>query len=164
MQPPLFAEDLEFQRKTWIVERVGWALLAAILVGAAAGLFGPGFFARVSAPAAEGGFTLEYLRFARMHSPVELRVRLEPSAAPGDRIRILISTEYLDRFSINGVVPEPERAELGADGIAFVFTGSTAGSGGSVRFLLEADRPGPARGTVAVNAGAPLQVRQYFYP
>lgn len=163
MDGPEGAEDGGFQRAMWVVERVGWGILAAVLAAAAAGLFGPGLLGPVEEAAADGAWRVEYPRFARAQSPFTLRVRVEPAAAAGERLRVWFSEGYFDRFSVAGVVPEPESVEVGGGRVTYAFARS-GGGGAGVRLVLESAAGGRARGEIGVGDGPPVSVRQFFYP
>jgi hypothetical protein len=56
--------DIEFQRRVWRVQRIGWLIIAAVIVAALLGVFGGGPLSRA---AVQGdGLRLEYERFARL--------------------------------------------------------------------------------------------------
>ena len=56
-------EDMAFQRRMWIVQRIGWALLGVISLAALCGLFGNGVLSKRTATGAE--MSIEYERFER---------------------------------------------------------------------------------------------------
>ena len=66
------AEDMEFQRKNWRAERIGWAVLAFILLAAALGLFGQGPLGGTVVAAGDDSLSLTYERFWRLSSPTRL--------------------------------------------------------------------------------------------
>ena len=157
------AENLGFQRRMWIAERVGWAVLAAIVVAAVLGAFGMGLFGGVHASGPDRSFGVEYRRFGRMQSPSSLRVSLSPRTDDRE-LRIWISSSYLDRFQVQTIQPEPESTVIGDHRVTFVFALGGAGAAGTVSFMLEAQQPGTARGEIGVGDGAGLDIRQFFYP
>jgi hypothetical protein len=60
-------QDLRFQRRTWVAQRVGWGVIACVLVAALLGLLGSGPFASRTLDSTQGGFRLEYELFLRHH-------------------------------------------------------------------------------------------------
>lgn len=160
MQAPHFDQDLDFLRKMWLAERIGWVLLTMILLAALLGAFGTGLFSAVETVAPNGAYTVSYDRFARIRSPVTLRVR---PAHAGRRVVVWISAAYLDRVSVNSILPEPESTTLGADRVLFSFA-ATAAPGVAIRFELEGGSAGPAAGELGVDEAAAVPIRQFFYP
>jgi hypothetical protein len=59
-------EDLPFQRREWVAERVAWAVMALLIAGALLGFFGTGPLSRTTAGDEAGPLWLEYERFARL--------------------------------------------------------------------------------------------------
>ena len=57
------SQDLTFQRRSWIVQRVGWVMLALLILAALGGLFGPGPLSRARAGPHDGPLWVEYQRF-----------------------------------------------------------------------------------------------------
>lgn len=161
MHAPQFDEDLDFLRKMWIAERVGWIFLSAVLVAAALGAFGSGLLSQVEVAPPGGAYRVSYGRFERMQSPVTLRVM--PGRSNGGVTEVWISSSYLDRVSVKEIVPEPERTVLGAGRILFRFA-SSGESVAAIRFSLEADNAGAATGELGVDDAHAVTIRQFFYP
>jgi len=66
-------EDMEFQRRSWIVQRVGWLVFALVILLAALGLFGDGILSDAKAGQEEGALWLEYPRFKRFEDEFQMR-------------------------------------------------------------------------------------------
>ena len=157
-------EDVRFQKRQWLAERIGWTAMALILIGAAAGLFGgAGPLSRSTAASADGAVGVEYARFARHHAPTTLDVNLAPVPAAG-QIRIRVSKEYLDAMEVRSILPHPVTSALADKQYVFVFDRPTQAGAARVRLQLEPARPGPTSGWIAVNDGAPILFRQFVYP
>ena len=76
-------EDMRLVRRSWVVQRIGWGVMAALLLAALLGLFGTGPLSRATATAPGGAVTLDYDRFGRYLGPATLLIRVGPGAAPG---------------------------------------------------------------------------------
>lgn len=76
-------EDVAFQRKWWIFERLIWSFFGFILLLTVLGVFGRGPVAITQKRSPEGDITLKYDRIERTGTPTDLRVLLGrmPSAA-----------------------------------------------------------------------------------
>lgn len=61
-------EDLSFQRRAWIMQRVAWTIMLLLTIAALLGAFGRGTLssARVTSPGSV--MSAEYERFARLYS------------------------------------------------------------------------------------------------
>lgn len=74
-------QDIDFQRRSWAVQRVGWGVMALVALAALLGLFGPGPINNAITGSKEAPLWLEYKRFGRFQtSAMLLRVHLGPRA------------------------------------------------------------------------------------
>jgi len=168
MNSPDVAEDSSFQRKEWIFERCGWALLVVLAVAAGAGLFGGGPLAKATAVAPDHSFKVDYSRFARVQSPTVVTVTVLSAPKTGEPIRVLMSENYLRALTSSAITPSPHRTELGNGQVAFAFL-SNGEVPATIRFTFESTAPGWANGTIRVGTGAgtgtdAIAIEQLFYP
>jgi hypothetical protein len=70
------AEDYEFQKRLWIVQRVGWVVMGLLSLAGLLGLLGAGLFSQTKAGQPSDPLWLEYERFERFQSPVQLKVHV----------------------------------------------------------------------------------------
>ena len=75
-------------RREWRFERIGWGVIALVLVAGSVGLFGDGRLASASASTTAGGAVVHYERVVRHGAPSEISLRLAP-AAGADTIAIV---------------------------------------------------------------------------
>lgn len=153
-------EDFPFQRRQWVIERVGWGLLAVTLLAGAAGAFGDGPLSR--AQAGDGNPGLRYERFARHGKPVELEITV--SRAQSEEARVSITREYLSAMQVERVTPEPERVEASGDELSYVFAASKSASPITIIFTLRPDELGFHEASVRAGQGVPVTLKQFTYP
>lgn len=148
-------EDLAFQRRSWVVERVGWCLMGVVVIAAVAGLFGPGL--PPAARAAGEGVESEIAPIARVGQRVTLEIAL---TAVGPRGAALwIDRGWLHEVELESIMPEPARMYGDAERLYLGLEGSS--------HLSIAYRPrewGRARGAVAVGDGRPAHFEQLVLP
>jgi hypothetical protein len=101
-------ENIDFQRREWRVQRVGWWCLAAFVVAALLGVFGSGPLSHSVAEAS--GLSVEYERFLRADARSLLTIELPPSDTAAAELSI--SREYIDAVDITQMLPEPSLSEL----------------------------------------------------
>jgi len=155
-------DDPRQQEIEWLVQRVAWALLTALLIAVALGLFGRGGpMSKVEARSEDGMFSIEYDRFLRHHSPDVLRVTVRKAGAP--LVRIRMDSIYARDIHIERITPDPER-EIGADGtVTYVFrTRPDAELEASFHFTPE--KHGKLEGWIALDDGARHSLTQFIYP
>lgn len=158
------AEDLSFQRRTWRFERIGWTAFCGVILAGAAGLFGGGPLGDVEARSADGQLSVTHPRFARRQSSLELVVRASPAAPAQGELRIWFTEQYLAELDIERVTPPPERVELGAARIEYVFPWRGPRGTASITFFLQVQQPGFVRGEVGSGEGPGVPVRHFVYP
>ncbi len=108
-------EDMRFQRRYWLFERIGWGILILIMAAAAAGTFAGG---PLSAAARTGdGFDAAYERFARRGVDTSLTVNL----AGGRTLWV----QGMNGFDVLAVEPRPATVRSERDGLAYDFTPGT---------------------------------------
>lgn len=159
------AEDLRFQRRMWIAQRVGWAAMALVVLAALAGLFGPGPLSAAVAGDAEGRLSVDYHRFARSRAPETLRVQWGADLADsGGRVRLWIDKRYLESHQLRHVLPPPEAVEVGEGRLTYEFAVEDPARRGSATFTLTADRIGPAEVRLGIEGGPTVELWQLVYP
>ncbi|HYF62909.1 MAG TPA: hypothetical protein VD886_08865 [Herpetosiphonaceae bacterium] len=152
-------QDLEFQRRSWVVQRIAWGIMAAVAVAGLAGVFGSGPVSQARAGA--GGLSVEYQSFARFQAATTLRVHLDAAAIQDGTAAIRIDQAYLERFEIVDIIPEPAASSI--DGAAVVYS-FTIGGSGDVVFNLKPERIGGAVAAIGAASGETVRVEQFVYP
>jgi hypothetical protein len=157
-------QDLEFQRRAWVVQRIGWGVMALLVLAALIGLFGPGLIS--SAAIGEQGQPLrvEYNRFVRNQSPTSLTIQIGPGAAREGEARIWLDRTYLESVLVQQITPEPDRVEAGPDRLIYVFTAAQPDQPTAVQFHLQPQQGGLLQGRVGLVDGQPLSFGQFVYP
>jgi len=157
-------QDLEFQRKAWVAQRVGWVLMGLFVLAAAVGVLGSGPLSRARA-VVPGVMTLEYERFARFETSETLTVRLESAATAGDVVRLSLDRDFLDSAKIETVLPPPVRVESAAGRLIYVFALAQPRVPLVVTFSFEPQTIGVQEGVVRLESSdARIAFRQLVYP
>jgi hypothetical protein len=157
-------QDLDFERQSWTIERVGWVAMAMVGLAALAGLLGPGPLSETTAGVQGGPLWLEYSRFGRFRAPLTLRVHLGPNADQQGPVRVWLSREYLEAVQIEQVSPQPQQVEAGLERITYVFAVSEPSRSIVATFALKTARFGRQRGCVGIGDDPILCFRQFIYP
>jgi hypothetical protein len=147
-----------FQRREWIFQRLGWALLALITLAALAGLFGDGPLANASA--GNDRLALEYERFTRSKAETEWRITLK-GGEPG-RVAVAIDGALASEFKILAIHPEPVQTKVA--GRTHVYLFDVADRDSIVEFVVEPQRMGSHESSIRMNGSPPLRIRQFAYP
>jgi hypothetical protein len=152
-------EDEAFQRRMWRAERIGWAVVALILLAALTGVFSGGLLGRATARDPGGGLSVEYDRFARYGAPTTILIRLEREA--GGEATLRLSRSLLEAFAIARVRPRPEREWSQADGLAMRVR---LDAGGVLELSGKAGGRLLVNGEIALEGEAPARLQWLIWP
>ena len=156
-------QDLKFQSRQWTVQRVGWAVMALVVLAAVVGVFGNGPLANATARSSDGAYQVEYARFARHRAPTSIRVVLQQGAV-GSEARIAIDRGYADGMQVEQVYPEPESVEVGGNEVVYTFKLAAEGTATTVDFSALYEDMGRNGGTIALEVHPPVRLSQFVYP
>ena len=157
------SEDLRFQRRDWLAQRVGWGLMTLLLLAGLLGLAGgSGPFTRTMTGDGRG-FTVEYDRFVRHASRTSLTFRAPPQVLEGRAARITIDRQYLAANDLQNLVPEPNDTRGRGSDVEFHYD-VAPGEGLQVRWSVEPDELGTHTATVRLNDGPAIELEQFTYP
>ena len=157
-------QDIDFQRKEWRAQRIGWVVMALAVLAALIGLTGNGVLARATAGAPADPIRVEYARFDRMQSPSSLQVEVAGEAVTGEQVELWVEWDYLQGVQIERVVPEPESVRGAADDLVYVFAIDEPGQPLTISFDLRHTGFGAKSGRVALPDGPALEFGQLVYP
>jgi hypothetical protein len=157
---PQVEEDLAFQQSDWRVQRVGWAVLALVIVAALAGLLGPG---PLSSATAGGGDAplVEYERFVRHGGQTDLTIRID--ARDAGPVRVAISREYLAAVQLRQILPAPRAAQASGEMLLYTFDGPAKPGWVELKFVLQPDELGFHDASISAG-GSTAAIRQLTYP
>lgn len=156
-------QDLEFQRREWRLQQVGWFALTAFVAAAALGLFGGGPLSPAHARGPGTGLEIDYDRFIRVGAATRVTVRGLTAARPGDPLQLRIPREYFESFRVDRISPEPDAMLVGAREVTLQYgAGPADPSGLTVILDLEPIGTGRRAGAVRSN-GAQASFWQFAY-
>jgi hypothetical protein len=149
-----------FQRREWIVQRIGWAVLALLLLAGALGVFGKGPLADQSLSNATA--RLDYERFVRRDADTRWTLTLHRTVA-GSTAQIAIDATLASNFEIVSIHPTPSSTALSAGRWVYSFDVRESGEV-PVIFIVQPEKVGRHGGTITVGDAAPFTISQLAYP
>ena len=157
-------DDPAHHRRVWAFERIGWALMAVVVVAALLGVFGNGPLTRTTASAPDESLRVEYARVVRHGGETALTLHLPGQQTAGEEVRIWLSGEYLDGVHVLAVTPEPVRFELASDGQVWVFRVAERGAPAAVVIRIDPDGYGSLAGAAAIAGRPAAAFGQFVMP
>ncbi len=157
-------QDLDFEHRSWNVERIGWVILSLILGAAFLGLLGEGPLSAATAGEDGAPLQVQYGRFVRHRGSTQMAFKLQPGAIQGDEARVWVAQEYLDGVELQNVIPQPDSVEAGPDRYVYVFKLSEPEAGANISFDLMPIRNGVRKARVGLEGGPELNFTQVVWP
>jgi hypothetical protein len=153
-------QDLQYQQRAWIFQRIGWGAIALTTIAALLGFTGSGWVSQGTVGQPGDAFWVEYERFGRFQSPQKLRIHIN-QAMDNQQIQVVMSREYLQGVQIQQVTPEPEQIQLSPQSLTYSFKGTTPTA---ITFYVEPEQIGFLPGFIGLEEGSSLQFQQFIYP
>lgn len=157
-------QDLRFQQRLWAVQRVGWVVIALVILATLAGLLGPGPLSSTTRGEQGGSLWMRYDRLIRYRAPTQLEVQLKPENVSQGKVTVWVSRSYIEKVQTQQVTPPPELVVAGPDRLTYVFRVSQPDQPTAVTFHLEPGEFGSLSGHIGLDNGQPLHFTQFVYP
>lgn len=157
-------DDPDFQRRSWTFERIGWWVVALILLAATLGLFGRGPLSRAYVVAPDSPLALEYDRFGRLGSGSQVLIHLLPGSAREGEARVWIERSLLEGVEDLSLTPEPVEAGVGTGRAVYRFAVRDPEAPVAVVVRYRPAGAGPLAGAIGLEGRGPIRLRQFIYP
>jgi hypothetical protein len=142
-------EDIEFQRKWWVLEKIVWTTFLVILALTVLGLFGRGLLATTRKSSADSTIRLKYDRIARTGTPADLNISFGPAAIHDGEIHLFLSESVITQLGAQRISPQPEKSTVGNGGITYTFPATKS----PATVIISLQPPGP--GSFAFEVSLP---------
>ncbi|HEY8610465.1 MAG TPA: hypothetical protein VIL69_04140 [Roseomonas sp.] len=157
----LVGEDIGFQRRVWRAQRIGWAVLAVLVLLGLLGAFGGGPLARASARSEDGGINVEWERIERIGRDSVLRIRTTtPRSGP---LVLRLEDGLAENVEIASADPQPAGESRGPGRVWLRFEPPPEGGAAEIVLKLRSSRPGIVNGRLVLD-GSALPLRLFVLP
>jgi hypothetical protein len=153
---------LGFARRSWVFQRVGWALLTAFLAAAILGVVGPGPLSRATAEAPGGGLSADLERFVHADTRTRIDVRFGPTRE--GRAFLWLDRSYAERIQIEGVMPTPASVASSGGRLIYAFDIVEPLDSLLVSFHVKIESAGALEGRLGLQGGPSLVFKQFVWP
>jgi hypothetical protein len=153
-------DEHRFNRREWMVQRIGWGAMALSILLALCGLFGEGPLSTTSTGIAPQA-TIAYERFVHLETATTLSVTPAAIREAGE-LHIQVDGAFMETYRIVSIVPDPSQSFATANGYDFTFL--VADSPVPVVFHIRPERLGRRSSIFRIDSAMPLSVRQFIYP
>ena len=150
-------DDLAFQRKEWLGQRIGIAVLSLFVIAALLGLTGSGgVLSHATAGERDGAIYIEFERVVRRGAKSTMTLRFH-SDPPGF-IQFWISAPYLADVQVESILPLPQTVTVEQSRV--VYTIRAASPEVAVTLEMEHNRWGRQEGEVGIVGGPSARFSQ----
>ena len=157
--------DIAYQRREWTAQRVGWAVMALLVLAAGIGALGSsGPAATAETGASDGSLRVRYARLERHHAPSRMVIDVAPRFAESGEVRLWLDIGYAQQLSLESIVPEPESVEVEPERVVYVFAAGDASGPLEITFLYEHDGFWWQVAQLGLTDGAPVEFGQFVFP
>lgn len=155
-------EDMRWQRRENTFQRIGEVILIALVLLGAGGLFSKGYLSEGRQTAPDNSVSVEYERFGRVKSNMNLTIRL-PQQSKGD-FSIRIGSNAMDRLQVQTLQPQPLRAVTAGSELILTFSSHGINSAHTVWLGLQPQEAGKISMRVSLEGREPALFSQWIYP
>jgi hypothetical protein len=152
-------EDMRFQRRSWIAERIGWSVLVILALIGLSGAFGTGPLSWQKT--SSGSLSVEYERFQRATRLARFAFEAKGQTAP--ELRLHLSRAFQNDFQVADIQPRPTRSAAGPDGIDLSFAAENT-SDARIVIWAHSRRYGKCDITAQLGGEAPVSFWVLVYP
>ena len=157
-------EDIDFQKRSWSVQRAGWVVMLLLVAAALLGVFGGGPLSDARAGDANL-LRVDYDRFVRLESSEKITFTVGREAIlDGSSVDLWVDREWLRAHEVNSIVPEPSETRVTADKVTYRFNVDSSGGASRIEFDLETKAMGVLKGRAGIARGNSLEFKQLAYP
>jgi hypothetical protein len=156
--------NIEYQRREWVAQRIGWTAMVLVVLAAFVGLLGSGPLARTGASTGDGVLSIEYYRIARHHQPRTLSVTVVPDSVQNGEVQVWLDRAYADKFGLENIVPDPDSTDVEPDRVVYTFTTGQGDGPLTVTFFYKHDGFWRQHVRVGLVDGPSLALTQFMLP
>lgn len=157
-------EDRVHQRREWLVERIGWAVMALLALAGLSGLLGDGPLSHATAGSPDG-LQVRYERLQRAGAPTRYRFRANPALVSDGQLRLRFDARLLGDVKLESMVPQPTQVRTGPGYVEFAFAMDAAqGQPAELDMEYQPTTFGRVRGRITAAGSVPLVIDQFTFP
>lgn len=116
-----------FQQREWRLERVGWTIIAVLIIAGLAGLLGPGPFSWATSRSDAGLVTVEYQRVTHHEADDAITLTFPAEAVQDGMVTVEVTGSWVAGVDLQGISPEPSDQMAVPEGRALTIPVEQAG-------------------------------------
>ena len=157
-------QDLNFERRSWKVERVAWVIAALVLLAALLGFLGPGPLGKATAASPDKSISLAYYRIERFQAPAEWRLQIDGNLVKQGELRLWVHRRFVEVIGTLQIDPEPESVEIQNERFVYAFKAVNPPPVIKVFVRFEPNKVGKTPAHLGVVDGPAVEFSQFYLP
>ncbi len=157
-------QDERFQEREWKVQRIGWVLMALVVVLALLGVFGTGPLSAVEQETSDGSLAVDYQRFIRNLGNTTLTIEADASLAENGQMVLWISSDWIEAMELERISPMPDQVREAGDRHVMVFLVEDRAGTLTVSFTARPQDLWLVSGEAGLVDGPSIDFDQFSYP
>ncbi|MRS16246.1 hypothetical protein GJV06_15265 [Enterobacteriaceae bacterium RIT691] len=155
-------EHLLWLRVEHAARQYGFVLLILLLLAGFCGVFSKGIFSNTHQSAADQSLSVNYERFGRNQSDMDLKLTLK--VPESDSYTVTFGGDFMNAFEINALYPQPWRFSRHNGSMTLEFHDQPQGGAHTLWLGVQPRSAGRVKSTLQVNQQRPVSLTQYIYP
>ncbi|MDT3411009.1 hypothetical protein [Kosakonia cowanii] len=144
------------------VQRIGSVILFAVVIAGLLGLFSQGWLSARSAHSSNGKLTVQYDRYARLQSDIDMQ--LTAHASNERRTVFILGGNFMQDFEIRTLQPQPEKMTSQNGELVLEYARPHPDQPFTVWLGLTPQTPGSSELRLSLNDTTQLAVKQFIWP
>ena len=154
-------DKIAHQRREWLLERVGWSLIAVVLAAGLLGALGPGLLGTREAASRDGALRAKYSLVERYDAPNVLELWLTPKTTDPT---LEFSQSFMDAITVEQFVPAPASSASRSGRVALRFHTEADATEHKIICRYKHNQFGLLQYEIVLAGHGPLQVQQLVVP
>jgi hypothetical protein len=149
----------------WKIQRIASYFIGSVILAVVVGLVGTGIFTDQVAQAAGSNFSVHYSMSGRDNAPTTLRMAISSESIQDGHVRISMDRDYIDRFDIQSITPEPKSVQVTPDRYIYTFAAEPTSKSLLITYRMTWNDFGWHTGNISYGSGhQSVHVRHFVYP
>ena len=155
-------ENMIWQLREALIQRMGKYVLILIVIMGACGLFSKGFLSNESAISQDGSLEVRYERFGRVQSNMNMSILIP--AYDGEHFTVTIGNGALDKLEIQTLQPQPIEAVAHVNDLQLTYLARDAKAGHTIWIGMQPQEMGSIPMSIGFQNGPPVRFSIWIYP
>jgi hypothetical protein len=155
---------LRHTRWEWLIERLGWGLIACVVLAGLLGGLGPGWLSRRTVANSENTIRIQYEAIERYEAPSVLKVWITPEAVQTGDVTLSVSRSFADEITIEQIVPPPASKSAAEGRLLLTYRAGELVDGAPIVCRYKHDSYGILRYEIGLEGQDLIRIRQFVLP